>query len=132
MQRDRWTFRYAASELTNAAKAKRDHHEQRVLWWQAQKDGVMTEVRESGIEVSESLAIAYKTSADFGPQVMVRNDLQQKLTECHNKIKAHTAQAREYDGWVQVLESSPGDSEFSLAQDDWLYFFGDLKFKKAE
>lgn len=92
----------------------------------------MTEVRESGIEVSESLAIAYKTSADFGPQVMVRNDLQQKLTECHNKIKAHTAQAREYDGWVQVLESSPGDSEFSLAQDDWLYFFGDLKFKKAE
>lgn len=129
MQRNEWAFDYIASKLAEAAATKREHHKQRLAWWNEQKDAVMAEVKESGIEVCESLALAYSnTSAGIGqqvigPQVMVRNDLQRKLTECHGKLKEHDAKAREYDGWHQVLTANP-EARLKLHHDDWLYFFG--------
>ena len=123
MQRDEWTFEYTASKLAEAAATKREHHKQRLEWWNGQKDAVMAEVKDSGIEVSESLALAYASNAGVGPQVMVRGDLQRKLTECHGKLKEHDAKAREYDGWHQVLTANP-EARMKLHHDDWLYFFG--------
>lgn len=55
---------------------------------------------------------------------MVRNDLQQKLTECHTKINEHLAKVNEYTGWVQVLNGNP-ESRLQLHVDDYLFFFGD-------
>ena len=86
----------------------------------------MAEVKESGIEVSESCGGGSYTSnmtRTSAPQVMVRNDLQTKLTECHGKIQEHVAKVREYEGWVQVLEGNP-ESRMKLNADDYLYFFG--------
>lgn len=124
MLRKEWEFEYTASNLAQAAEAKRAHHESRLQWWQTRKDEVMKEVRESGIEVSESDAVLYSNSTPMrGPQVMVRNDLQDKLTEAHSKIQDHAAKVREYDGWVQVLDGN-SEARVKLNQDDWLYFFG--------
>ena len=124
MQRNEWSFEYTASALAVAAKIKADHHRERLTWWEGQKAEVMAEVKESGIEVSESLANQYSnTTAMNGPQVMVRTDLQRKLTECHTKLKSHDSRIQEYDGWVQVLNANP-ESRLKLHQDDWLYFFG--------
>jgi hypothetical protein len=124
MQRDKWSFEYSAIDLAKAAESKRGHHASRLKWWEEQKANVMTEVKETGIEVSESVADQYSNSTrGYGPQVMVRNDLQQKLTECHKKILEHDGKAKEYEGWRQTLTANSGKS-FPLHADDYLYFFG--------
>lgn len=122
-----WEFDYTARDIAKGAEQQRDHRRSRIDAWTQAKANVMTEIRESGIEVSESMAVDMKsysnTSGNVGPQVLVRADLQRKLTECHQKIQSHTRAAAEYDGWVQVLLAN-AESRLKLTQSDWLYFFG--------
>lgn len=127
MIRNKWEFEYTGSQLAVAAKKKCQHRLDRLSRWEEQKAQVMAEVRKSGIEVSESVGAAYanKTSG-YAPEVMVRTDLQKKLSECHIKIMEHSAAAREYDGWRQVMSASP-NARVPLNHDDWLYFFGEDK-----
>lgn len=123
--RQDWEFEYSVAELAEAATKKALYRQSRMEWWEGQKELVMTEVRESGIEVSESLAQSYTSNAGRGPQVMVRADLQTKLTECHSRIQKHMEAVRSYDGWAQVLSSQPWTNRMKLKHDDWLYFFGE-------
>ncbi len=124
--RSKWEFEYTAKVLAEGARKQMDFRRERVAQWTAAKDKAMTEVRESGIEVSESMAESfanYGQTTAMGPKVMVRADLQSKLTECHGKIRQHAQAAAEYDGWVQFLEANP-EARVKLTQADWLYFFG--------
>lgn len=121
--RDKWQFEYAGVDLWKAAQRKVVYHNERLAWWEAQNAAVMAEVRESGIEVSESQAALYSnTTRHMGPQVMVRNDLQRKLEECHIKTQEHSDRIREYEGWVQVL-SANATERLKLSHADWLFFF---------
>lgn len=127
MNRTEWEFEYTASKIADGAEGQKAHRLSRVAAWTEAKAKVMAEVKESGIEVSESLAADMKSYANstrsMGPQVMVKADLQQKLTEAHQKIADHTRAAAEYDGWIQVLRANP-EQRLKLTQADWLYFFG--------
>ncbi len=124
MNRDEWEFEYTAAKLAEGALERRNFRGSRVTWWREQKETVMALVKESGIEVEESVGAKFSSSS-YGnqPRVVVRGDLQRKLTECHDKIEEHERAVKEYDGWVQVLNANP-ESRLKLTQDDWLYFFG--------
>jgi histidinol-phosphate/aromatic aminotransferase/cobyric acid decarboxylase-like protein len=122
--RSDWEFEYTASRLAEGAIAQQTFRMSRVAWWTEAKARVMVEVREGGLEVSESVAASISNyTSQSGPQVMVRADLQKKLTECHNKIQQHQQAADEYAGWIQVLSANP-ESRLQLTHADWLYFFG--------
>lgn len=124
--RDGWEFEYTASKLADGAEVQKAHRLSRVAAWAEAKEKVMAEVKESGIEVSESAAEdmkSYHSTRSIGPQVTVRTDLQAKLTECHSKIQSHRAAAAEFDGWIQVLRANP-ESRLKLTHGDWLFFFG--------
>src|ERR1700688_3484084 len=102
MQRNEWEFEYGASELAAAAAAKANHHASRAKWWELKKEEVMRTVRESGIDVTESVAAGNSArSTGFGPQIIIDATLQRKLQECHAKINEHTAKVRDYEGWRQ-------------------------------
>jgi len=123
--RNEWEFEYTASKLVQGAEKQRDFRLSRVAWWKEAKDKVMSEVKEYGLEVSESVAANtsnYSSTQMAGPKVMVRADLQQKLSECHTKIQSHQQAADEYEGWIQVLSDNP-EARLKLRQTDWLYFF---------
>lgn len=126
--RDEWKFEYTAMKLATGAMAQKDFRISRVEWWTEQKSKLMAEIKESGLEVNESLgalanlSYANTTSAN-GPTISIRPDLQKKLSECHSKIQAHTQMVAEYDGWVQVLTANP-ENRLELTQSDWLFFFG--------
>jgi len=124
VNRKDWEFEYTAKQLADAAAIKRDYRQSRVEWWEAKKAELMIEVKESGLEVSESVAQSYSSNAGRGPQVLVRADLQTKLSECHERIQKHSAAVREYDGWTQVLESQNPHDKLKLKHADWLFFFG--------
>lgn len=123
--RNKWEFDYTAKTLAEAAIKQRDFRLSRIVVWKEKNTKVMAEIKESGIEITESLAaqMSNYTSKGRGPQVTIREDLEQHLLECHSKIDEHQQAAAEYDGWVQVLSANP-ENRLKLTQADWLYFFG--------
>jgi hypothetical protein len=124
-QRHEWQFEFTAKKLAEAAAKKKAHHQSRLKWWEEAKAQVMTEVKDSGIEVSTSVADRYSNkSPNFGPQVMVRADLQQKLSECHQKIQEHYGKVQEFEGWIQVLNGN-AEARLPLNSDDYLFFFSE-------
>lgn len=128
-KRDEWEFEYTASKLAEGAAKQKDFRLGRVTVWTEAKAKLMAEVKESGLEVTESVAAlmgstyANNIRGKGGPTINVRADLQTKLQECHSKIQSHQQAADEYDGWVQVLTANP-EARLKLTQADWLYFFG--------
>lgn len=125
MQRDEWAFGYTAKQLADAALAKKQHHEERLKWWQEKQQAVIDEVKDKGLEVSQQIASEYAVSqAIRGAQLVVKNDYQQKLNECHMKIQSHGARAKEYDGWHQMLSAQLPTHSVSLDVEDFLFFFG--------
>jgi len=123
INRDIWEFEYRGNDLVTAAEAKRAYHQSRVDWWEKKKQEVFLEIKESGLEINESLAQQYMSNAGRGPQVMIKTELQENMSECHNKIQSHMALVREYDGWAQVLSANK-TAIVPLKYGDWLFFFG--------
>ena len=131
MLRQDWTFQYIASELSKAASTKRNHHNERLKWWKEQQESVIAEVREKGLEVSETLSMQYGSTspalrgmAAGGAQIVVKDQYQNKLNECAAKIHLHTEKTKEYDGWVQVFEANKAKA-LELDINDYLFFFGE-------
>ena len=118
-----WEFEYTASVLASAAEAKKEYRQNRANWWKEKQETVIAEIKANGLEFSESLAVAYASNAGRAPQLSVKADLQNKIKECHEKIREHLSAVHEYDGWVQVLSANP-DSRMKLKHGDWLFFFG--------
>ncbi len=125
--RNLWKFSYTADRLLAAAMAKKTWHAGRLEWWTQKRDEVKESIRADGIEIDESVADGtegYKFSSSHrAPSVNIRNDLVTDLNECTAKITEHRNRIKEYDSWVQVLESQ-GQSSLELNQADWLFFFG--------
>lgn len=125
MKRNEWAFDYSAADLAGAAAKKRVHHEERRAWWEQKQAMVIEEVRASGLEITEDIAALYASTAALGgARVVVKDDCQRRLSECHMKIKGHDEKAREYAGWEAVLRSRPQTERRELHVDDWLFFFG--------
>src|SRR5579862_2542895 len=124
-KRHEWEFEYTANKLAEGAVSQKEFRLGRVAWWKEAKGNVMQEVKDSGIEISESVAASISNYASNtkqdGPQIMVRADLQRKLAECHSKIQSHQQASDEYEGWIQVLNANP-EQRLKLTQSDWLYF----------
>lgn len=124
MKRNEWVFLYTGAKLQEAAALKREVHVHKREWWEQKKAEVMAKVRESGIEVRDSVASSYSnTKGNFGPQIEIDVGMQRDLTECQQKILEHDALVKSYDGWVQVFLAQP-EAQVPLQHDDWLFFFG--------
>jgi hypothetical protein len=127
MLRKDWGFDYTATQLAEAAHAKRDFHQERLDWWKARRAEVMTTIRAEGLEIDDAIALEYRNPKsrdwDRGSQVLVRNDLQKDLSECLEKLSHHTQQVQQYDGWQQVLAANL-EVGVKLDIEDWLFFFG--------
>lgn len=126
-KRDEWEFEYTAKALAIGAEGQKAFRLSRVQAWTDSKAKLMVEIKESGIDINESLAAqmsSYSNNTNAAaPTVSIKPDLQRKLSECHGKIMAHTQAAAEYDGWIQVLNAN-SENRVKLTQADWLYFFG--------
>ena len=127
MLRKDWCFDYTASRLSEAATKKQVFHQERLDWWKAKRIEVMNTIRSEGLEIDEKIVLEFRSPKsrdwDRGSQVMVRNDLQNDLSECLEKLSHHTQQVQQYDGWQQVLAANP-EARVKLDIEDWLFFFG--------
>lgn len=123
MLRSEWKFQYNAQELKHSAGERAEIHLKKQSWWEDKKAGVMQKIKETGIEIQDSVAASYSvTKGSFGPQIKIDPGLQRDLTECQDKIMEHNKKAQSYLGWVQIL--STRSDTYELDYDDWLYFFG--------
>lgn len=122
-----WKFNHKVSVvLEQGAQAKVKHHQERFDFWLVKKQEVMARIKESGIDVKESLAGAeYSNIArGFQAQVVIDATMQRDLNECTGKIQEHNAKLNEYQSWAYVLANQPQDSMLELDHDDYLFFFG--------
>lgn len=130
MSRDEWKFDYTAARLAEAAVAKCAWHAERLAFWRGKREEVMAKIRAEGLEIDEKIVLGFANpkARDWsdGAQVMIRNDLQKDLAECHEKLRHHTAALAQYDGWRQVLQANP-ESRLALDIADWVFFFGGTK-----
>lgn len=125
MIRDNWQFLFSAGKVAEAAGKKKAHHEGRLKFWEEAKQKTLAEVKEAGIEVSLSPANTHSNKVSgYGPQVVVRADLQRRLNESHEKIMEHHGKVVEYAGWDEVLSGNPR-AMLNLDAEDYLYFFGE-------
>ena len=126
MLRKDWGFDYSASRLAEAAAEKMVFHQERLDWWKAKRQEVLGTIRSEGLEIDEKLVLEFRSPKardwDRGSQVMIRNDLQNDLAECLEKLGHHTQQVQQYDGWQQVLAAN-AEARVKLDIDDWLFFF---------
>lgn len=125
MNRIEWEFEYSASKLAVGAQVKLETHLRKLAWWEKKKAETMQKVRDSGIEIRDSVAASYysNTKGGYGPQIEVDAGMQRDLSECQNKILEHNKLVEDYKCWIEVLSANP-DSRHRLHHDDWLYFFG--------
>lgn len=122
IKRNEWTFNYTTKQLEQATLQKVEFHSNKVNWWKSKQQETMQKVRDSGIEIKESLAEGYSNRA-FRPQIQVEASLDRDLVETHTKINEHQDKLREYQGWLQVFQANP-DQTLPLSHNDYLYFFG--------
>ena len=126
MLRDKWDFEYTGAQLCEAAAKRIAFHEERLKWWKDKRQVVMGQIRSEGLEINESLAMAYQSpkSRDWaeGTQVTIRNDLKQALNECQKKLSYHTERLSDFLGWFKMLKANP-DARKPLDLNDWLFFF---------
>ena len=127
MLRKDWCLEYTASKLSEASTEKLAFHQERLNWWKAKRTEVMNTIRSEGLEIDEKIVLEFRSPKsrdwDRGSQVMVRNDLQNDLSECLEKLSHHTEKVQQYDGWQQVLAANP-QARVKLDIEDWLFFFG--------
>jgi hypothetical protein len=126
MKRDEWKFEYTAARLAEAADAKIAHHAERLAFWKGKRDEVLVTIRAEGLEIDEKIVVGYQSpkSRDWerANRVSVRDDLRQKLDEVLDKLRHHTEQLTQYEGWSQMLHANP-EQRVGLDIDDWLFFF---------
>lgn len=129
MKRREWEIEYTGARLAEAAEEKSHYHRERLNVWMTSKDEVMENIRESGMEISETLVDemrktgSYTTQGSFGPTVTIRADLLQKLSEAHTKVVQHEQLVKDYDAWMQMMGAHT-ELRFKLQHDDWMFFFG--------
>ena len=126
MLRDEWKFDYTAARLAEAAAAKMRHHAERLAFWRTKREDVLATIRAEGLEIDEKIVMGYQNPKsrdwDRANRVTVRDDLRQHLDECLDKLRYHTEQMNQYEGWQQML-SAHGEQGVALHLDDWLFFF---------
>jgi len=102
MKRDEWKFEYTAARLAEAADSKIAHHGERLAFWKAKRDEVLSTIRTEGLEIDEKIVVGYQSpkSRDWerANRVSVRDDLRQKLDEVLDKLRHHTEQLTQYEG----------------------------------
>jgi hypothetical protein len=127
MQRNDWKFDYTAARLAEAAGGKIAHHEERLAFWRTRREETLAKIRSEGLEIDEKIVLGYQSPKardwERANRVSVRDDLRQNLDEVLDKLKFHTDQLRQYDGWRQLLLANP-EARLGLDIDDWLFFFG--------
>lgn len=124
MLKDKWEFEYSAAKLSEAATIKKDIHMKKFIWWEQKKHEVMQKVKDTGIEIRDSVAASYSnTKGSYGPQIEINDGMQRDLSECQSKILEHNKLVEQYEGWRQVFEAQK-ESRLKLNHDDWLFFFG--------
>lgn len=127
MQRNEWTFDYTAARLAEAAQAKIVHHTERLSFWKGKREEVLATIRADGLAIDEKIVVGMQSTKardwERANRVTVRDDLRHDLDEVLDKLRFHTEQLAEYDGWQQLLLANP-EARLALHIDDWLFFFG--------
>lgn len=111
-----WTFQYGAEVLLEAAKAKQEYHEARLLFWETAKAAAEVELRASGISLRD-----YEVSGGKRIEAQIDRALENRFNEVTERATSHQFRMGEYERYIRAFTAS-GNKVFELTIDDMNYF----------
>lgn len=137
--RSKWTFKYTAATLAEAAKKKAEFREGRVKWWSDKLEQVISEIKNKGLKISRGVgadaskfSMANYSSTVRGARLVVEDHYQDDLDLCESRVNLHTVAALQYRGWEAMLNDQNRSDQLELTHEDWLYFFADEQLVNDE
>lgn len=125
--RNDWKFTRSLEEVLAAARAKMNQDASRSKFYTNQKSIVMEQLKQQGLKVTEALAAQYSedvtTFANQRLSVGLDKELQDKVQQCSRKAAEHDTKMREFERWVNLLESGAQDRMLELDFADYSFFF---------
>lgn len=118
--RDIWEFRYKASEVQAAAKAKVALHSKRYKWWESESKKAEQSLKDKGFEYREE-------QFSRGGEMVIVGDPQlvKRVTDCKRKMEEHREQRDAFETWARALGTQADrepDSELVLKIEDVTFF----------
>jgi hypothetical protein len=114
--RSKLEFDYTGQAVAGACEKKRDHHQARLDFWQAELAAAKDAFRTAAVEIGE-----YPVTGGTRLQAVIDPAKQQRMDECHRKVEEHRGKIEEYDRWHRGFTAN-SDSHFALDPDDIAYF----------
>jgi histidinol-phosphate/aromatic aminotransferase/cobyric acid decarboxylase-like protein len=114
--RNEWEFDYPAADVAKGARQKADYHQERVDWWTSERERVVAELRESGLEITE-----YEVTGGQRHDVQFDPKLTKRLSEAQSKIGSHARERDRYAMFARVLAAQDG-RPLKLHPEDVDYF----------
>src|SRR5687767_2171867 len=106
-ERSSWEFPYPADKLHAAASTKVEFHQERLAAWEQARDDTMTKIKESGLQIDESVMEDYGklsySNSGRRPGVTIDDEMLRDLNESVRKIEEHKGFIADYEAWVEVL-----------------------------
>lgn len=115
--RDHWDFMYVSSDVAAAASVKREHHVNRIAFWEREQDDVVEQLRSAGVEVIE-----HQVTGGARHDVQFDPALTKRLSECRAKLHEHRQRVLTYEAFAKGLAANP-NVMLELDVDD-IRFFG--------
>jgi DNA-binding LytR/AlgR family response regulator len=116
MKRNEHLFQFTGQQISDAAKAEHDYHNDRLAFWKAEQDSAVAKAKEAGVEVRE-----YDITGGKNVQVVLDPTLTNRLTDCANKINSHRSAADRFQ-IESAVYATQGGRTYELQPDDVLYF----------
>jgi hypothetical protein len=115
-KRAEWLFGYTCADVARAARARQEHHAERLAFWTEQAAQAEGRLRTSGLEFRD-VPVSGGTRLDpvLDPQLQLR------LSECKGKLAEHRSAEDAYARWGRILDVAP-ERVLELAIADVEYF----------
>lgn len=114
--RSKLEFDYTGAALGAACEKKRDHHEERLKWWEGELETAREAFKGAAVTFQE-----YPVTGGVRTQALIDPAKQRRMDECHAKVEEHRVKREEYDRWGRGFRAN-ADAHFALDPDDIAYF----------
>jgi hypothetical protein len=114
--RNKLEFSYRGMALAEACGKRRDHHQERLAFWQSELEAAREAFKGAAVTFED-----YPVTGGVRTQAVIDPGKQRRLDECQGKVTGHRDKAEEYDRWARGFTAN-ADAVFALDPEDIAYF----------
>lgn len=120
--RNDWQFDFTCGAVASAASFESERRDQRIEYWLNEREAIMQEIKDSGLEVEVFGQGMSKMSIESRAEVRIDAKLQERLAKCEEYLRKARQEKKQYEMFANVLSSQPAEKPIKLQPEDVFYF----------